>query len=67
MLNTTVGAETSFEFQLQLGRDSGNEIVKNDYLLIDIPPDSTAEWLTTGEPKCEMFNDGAALKCQILG
>lgn len=39
-------------------------------MLIDIPPDSTAEWLQTKRgvsPDCVMFNDGEALKCQILG
>ena len=53
-----------------MGRGSGNQITKGDYLLIDIPPDSTAEWLQTKKneyPDCEMFNDGEALKCEILG
>ena len=60
-----VGAETNLNFQLQINRASGISVEDDDYLVIELPVETTAAWDESKTPTCEMKNGGHANKCEI--
>ena len=62
----TVFAETDFNYQLQINRGSNLNVKDGDYLIIQIPTDTSAQWNTLKAPNCTVSNGGSAQKCEIL-
>ena len=50
--NQAVGANTLFNYQLQINRGSDYQVGDGDYLILIIPSDTTAYWDESSAPTC---------------